>query len=712
MTRRALLDGLLLALAVAVAAFLRFDHLGEPSYWLDEILHQTLTTSFAEHPWWRWIVAFHDEHGTLYYLTQLATRLFGTSEAAGRSAAALLGVATIPMVWVTSRSTRAAALLVAVSPMHVYFSREARGYALLMFLTAALIVVLLRARSLPALCLVLAGMLYTAAVAAPVVASALVVCLLCALQTRDRWFWRAALASGVTFVLFRVIYAAKPVEDPTWPGFPGLTPEFFASLARMFTVSALGTEGGGRVTIALLILAIVGAVALVRRSATHAIVVIGMTLLPLCAAIASLKVFDHFFAGRYVTPALVGFLLLAGAGLSFLLRYEALAAAAAVVIATQTWTAARNEPFQKLDWRAIAKTIGTHAKPGELVIAAEPWSEVSLRYYLDQLPQRVELLHLFAADVADIQRQTMRGTWLVTAGFTANPEVRHWMCHYPLVLASRLENFRLHYASPEIDRDARLFYGDGWGTAEGSLRWAVGTRASVTIPSWNARDETITIRVMPMAHDSLPAQTIRIVLNGHVLRQITLPRGWSEQSVVAPRELWATGPNALTFHFGHAVAPASLDPNATDQRPLAAAFEVIRAGGPLARVTSLIDEKVAWRNTETRFPAGRLARDRVRPLIARLGFDPDVVWPKLARGDVRLDDLVETAVWDASCKRNDDVLRTAFAVLLEREPAPHEMRELVPLDPVVAVGRIAKWDEFRDRVLLPKAAPSAAPGRR
>jgi hypothetical protein len=704
-TRRGVVELLAIAFIVAIAAFLRFDHLGEASYWLDEILHQQLTTKFAAQPWWRWIVALHDEHGTLYYLSQWATRAFGTSEAAGRSAAAFFGVATIPMVWFASRSTRAAAILLAVSPLHVYFSREARAYALLMFLTAALIVVLLRARSLVALCAVLAAMLYTAAVAAPVVASALLVSIVCALQTRNRWFWRAAIACGVTVVLFRVIYAAKPVADPAWPGFPAVTLDLAATLMRTFTVSALGTATGTWGLIAILaLLAFAGALAMARRSATEAIVVIGMTVLPLGAAIASLKAFDHFFAGRYVTPAVIGFLMLAGAGISALVRFDWLAALVAGVLAWQTWATARTEPFQKLDWRQIATVIWTHARPGELVIAAQPWSEVSLRYYLSKLPPRVELVHIFAPEVVDVQRQIHDGVWLVSAGFTADPRVRDFICRYPLVLASPLEEFRLHYASRAIDGDARLFFGEGWASPEGAFRWSVSKRATVVIPRWDAHDERIRVRVLPMAHASLPPQTLALVLNGHRLGQVTLPNGWSDQSFDAPARFWVQGANTLAFESGHAVAPASLDPKATDQRTLAVSFQSIEAGGPFARVTALIDEETAWRGTKTRFAADRLRREAVIPLIERLGFNPDLVWPKLARGEVRLDDLVESAAWGSDCKDERQFLDSAFEALLERKPLPQEARELSALPDVRAAGRIAKWDEFRGRMLLPKPA--------
>ncbi|HEU4887082.1 MAG TPA: hypothetical protein VFV49_04285, partial [Thermoanaerobaculia bacterium] len=165
----------LLAAAIAIGAYLRFDRLGEPSYWLDEILHQHLTDLAAAKSWWQWFGQLHEEHAGLYYLTQLATRLFGTSEFAGRSAAAFLGLATIPLLWLAplERPVRGAAvILLAVSPLHVYYSREARGYALLLLLTAALIVILMRGRSIAAAAVVLLALVYSSAVASTVVASA------------------------------------------------------------------------------------------------------------------------------------------------------------------------------------------------------------------------------------------------------------------------------------------------------------------------------------------------------------------------------------------------------------------------------------------------------------------------------------------------------------------------------------------------------------
>ena len=677
---------LALAAIVAGAAFLRFDAINQPSYWLDEILYHQLTNESARAPWWQWLTTSRAEHAGLYYFTQWLMP--------ARVAAAIFGLLTIVVVFfiariIDPRAAIPASIVLAISPLHVLYSREARSYALLMLLTALLMLILLRGRSLLALCAVLVAMLYTAALSAPVIIAAFVVAVACAWITKQRWYWRAAIACAVTLPLFRLLYTAKPYEDPAWPPFPPIDAQLFDTLLRTFTLSALGTGGRVWVGLVMVALAIAGAVMLARRNAMHAIVVIGLTLLPAGAALASLKVFDHFFAGRYVTPALIGLVLLIAIGVS---RFEVAGVIVAILIATQTWTAARTESLQKLDWRAIAKTIWTHAKPGQLVVTAEPWSEVSLKYYLDQLPPRVQVVHIFAPDVAEVQRYTRSGLWLVSAGFAPDPAVKSWMCQFPILLASELENFRLHYASPLVDRNALFFFADGWADAEGAFRWATSKRATITIPRWSTHDATISMRVQPMAHDSLNAQTMRVSLNGHVLGEVALQRGWSNQSFNAPGRFWIDGENTLAFDFGHAVAPASLDPKARDQRTLAAAFEAIDVGRPLVRITSPLLER---REKETRFPPDRLRRDAVIALIDRLGFDPNVIWPRIASGELRLDDLAETLAWEQSCGRD---LRPAFLALLGREPAPHELRELSALPRDRAIGRILKWDEFRDRV--------------
>lgn len=664
-----------LAATLAVAAFLRFDGLGVPSFWMDEILHQGLTARAAAQPWWKWLTGFEPENGPLYYLVQLVA---GDSEFAARLPAALFGLAAVLLVARREHGGAVAAVLLAVSPLHVYYSREARPYALLMLLTAALLATLLRARSLAAAIALLLAMLYTAAVAAPVLAAAAATAALCALLDRERRRWygtvaaAAALMTALSPLLYRGATATAIATDA-----PALDAQFFATLARNFSVTALGTPRGDWAAALLFVFAATGAIVLAKRDKRAAAILLGMTVLPIAIALAALVWFDRWYAVRYVSPSLIGYVMLAGAGIVAVARHPALAVLLAGAIGFEAWPAAREEAFRKLDWRGIAAAIARHAKPGELVIAAEPWSEISLRYYLDP---RIRLVNIPQPVIADLQRNSNPGAWLITAGFSADTATRVWMCRFPLLLASPLESFRLHYGSADVS-DVVTF-NDGWGDPEGAFRWAVAKRATLTVPRWGARDEVLRMSVIPAGE-----QTIRVTLNGHAMATLTPPAGWSEQSIALPAQFWVDGENTIAFEFAHATAIP------TDPRTLAAAFQDVRLSTPLTRLTALVEH----RHDETRLRP--LRKDATIALIHRLGFDPSAVWPRLERGELFLDDVIDTLAWGADCQSDAQFVTTAIEVLLERPPKPHELRELAALPRDRALGRIAKWDEFRDRVL-------------
>lgn len=715
--------------AFAVAAFLRLDALGEPSYWLDEILHQQITTDVAALPWWRWFRTLHAEHGALYYLTQLATRLFGTSEWAGRLAAAAFGIATVPLAWLVLRRKHAgtvAAILLAVSPLHVYFSREARSYALLTLLAAALMLVLLRGRSLVAAALVLVGMLYTSAVAAPIIVAAFLVAALCAFALREerRWYATVAAFCVVTLGLFRVVYAARPVTDANWPGFPEVNAQFLTALVRTFSVSALGMEIAGRTAIAMLVFAIAGIVVLIRGERRDAIVIVGMTLLPLTISLAVLKTLDHFYAARYVMPAVFGYCVLAGIGIAALARWAPVALAVAAVTAVQLWPSARTEPFLKLDWRAVAAMIVNHAQPGDVVMPAEAWSDVSLRYYLAQQPRPPRIVLMPHVELAERFRKTEK-IWFVSAGYD-DSEMRRWLCALPMVAASPLENLRVHYSGDFIreragDAEQRAlaaaygargftlgeeqFSGDGWALPEGGFRWAVGKRATVHVPRWGARDRVVRLRTLPFAQP----QSIRVSINGVVAAEVTLAPEWTEYTIDAPARLWKNGANTITFDFARALAPAEVDPRSTDHRQLAAAFEWIAvddAGAPpsrereepvavLTRSAALIDEHTLWRRGETRLDVTRLRRDEVTTLLGRLGVDPETAWPRVHRGELRLENLAARIAYGQDCADGATFLRLAFAILLDRQPGDIERADLLPRKSrVEIIERIVRSTDF------------------
>lgn len=123
-----------------LAAVLRLWSLGERSLWLDEILTLRQVDGDAGHLLDR--MAKEDSAPLYPVLAWAWGQVFGLSEAALRSLPALLGIATVPVVWAAAarvggrRAAAFAALLAAASPFLVWHAQDARPYALLILLTA------------------------------------------------------------------------------------------------------------------------------------------------------------------------------------------------------------------------------------------------------------------------------------------------------------------------------------------------------------------------------------------------------------------------------------------------------------------------------------------------------------------------------------------------------------------------------------------------
>ncbi|WP_126662424.1 glycosyltransferase family 39 protein [Haloterrigena salifodinae] len=127
---------------VLIAAALRLFRLESESYWVDEVVSVTIVTSNTPS---ELLVSVpgNDPHPPLYYLILSGwTALFGTSELTARLLSALVGVATVVVLYGVGRRLfdrevgAIAAVLVAVSPFHVWYSQEVRMYNLLALLTA------------------------------------------------------------------------------------------------------------------------------------------------------------------------------------------------------------------------------------------------------------------------------------------------------------------------------------------------------------------------------------------------------------------------------------------------------------------------------------------------------------------------------------------------------------------------------------------------
>lgn len=143
LSRRSWLPYALLILIVVLAAVLRFYRLGEWSFWIDEIYtinHATSHFSTPElileniPPKRNWVPIS-------VILTAQVLNVLGVSEWSARLVSALIGVLTIPILYIPLRKTFGnqviliALLLLSISTWHIFWSQNARFYTLLMLLS-------------------------------------------------------------------------------------------------------------------------------------------------------------------------------------------------------------------------------------------------------------------------------------------------------------------------------------------------------------------------------------------------------------------------------------------------------------------------------------------------------------------------------------------------------------------------------------------------
>lgn len=731
---RVRLSVLLAAGATIAAALLRLPHLDRTSFWLDEIIDFDAATKIMHARWWSWITGFGREHGPLFFATQLCGRIFSSPELAARIAPAVFGVLTIPMLWLAARETRAttttataAALLLAISPLHVYYSREARPYGLLMLLATLALIALLR-RNIVLFGVAMIAAAYTTGVSGPLIVAAGIGAGAAAVLTRDRPLRaRYAIAvasciatSGVVTWLYR--------ERPNTSGaFPPLNARFFNELAQSFASQVLPPFDTPRAAYAMLLLAIAGAIHLLRRDRGNGAIVTAFAIGPVAVGLSALAYLRHFYNVRYICCALPAYLLLAATGLAAIASWAkretvavAIAAAALLALGGEMLPAAREESYRKFDWRSAASTIWHHAAPGDAVLTENGWTTICLEFYLRQFPPRVEIAN--AAEsmaIAGHWYRTHTPLWIVRAGYEPDSSVSAWSCGFPLLLANRREDFRVHYApslahflqnralaselrtlSEQSDGGCSILFGpddavfaiSGWAGIEGApggyRRWAVNHESTVLLPIRGAADRTIRFLAMPAGHE----QRVRLSLDGHDLGGLAMKQGWNNYEVAAPESVWTGFRHTLTMHFDQTLTPSRIDPRSNDTRALSAMFESISIASPHAAPPAPLplhpirlqefDARIESQPSRYTF-AGADPR-ALRRLIARLGFDPE-----LTAGRMTVEQMTDAFLDQSACMDDATFARHAYWALAGRDIGEPYARWLA-----------AHWQDRGERVRL------------
>ncbi|MEA2239207.1 MAG: mannosyltransferase [Thermoanaerobaculia bacterium] len=737
---RRIADALLLAAIVIAGAVLRFGGIAVPSLWLDEILDYDVATKLTHEPFWRWLTGFTSEHGPLFFATELAGRVANTPELAARLAPAIFGVAAIVVAWIAGREIEgrtssgiaaAFALLLAGSPLAIYYSREARPYALLMLIAAAMLALLLRASrdettrgrlttvliaALPLLAL------FSTSGATPLLATLAITAFLAFLLNRQRTFAYVEIAAVIATALVPLLYRRMPGASAA-AGFRPISTRFFLRLLQSFSVTAIDAATFRRAAYVVAALALIGAIALVRRDRVRGAIVIGMAVLPVAISLVALWRLRHWYAVRYVATALPAYLLLAAIGIVAILQLilrgrtaivvPVIAIIGAAFIVREGWPNARTEPYRKLNWRVIAATIHEHAHPRDAVLTTNDWSYVCLDFYLRRLPPRVRLLSAGESSTRAASVVAHNApVWIVSAGFHRLGDIGDWSCQYPVVLASPLESFRLHYTGGlqhlllnrltpadtralaarypthalHLGAESDFFLGGGWygpeGTSGDLSRWTGPEPVSVMLIASASIDHRLLLRMAPFDYRGARPQVATISLNAAPLAQIILDRDWKDYYFNVPKARWRDGVNFLTVAFSRANAPSSIDPKSPDSRPLAGRFNriaVLPVSGEspldsrpeltrMFRINEpageLLDENAWWRSHAK--PGKTFNRAALSALLGRLGFDPQATIPKLDRGTVDIKDLAETVAYDSACLNDSDFLHIAYATLLNR----------------------------------------------
>jgi mannosyltransferase len=634
----------LLALAIVVIAgtIVRFTRLDAAGLWLDEILavlrsqSSPLTTA--------WTPGTDPQHGPLYHGVLALAGPFAPDETGYRFAFALAGALSLPLLYLLARRVAdrniafLATAFVAFSPLHIFHSQDARPYTILLLMLMAGLFAIVRGLERPASRLwyaahlaILALLLLTSSqgfwFALILLASHAIV----VLATHRETGWRGGIlglagAMLLVAIVFPALYGPIIAHQPDVIGPPPFSWDFAARMFQPLVSGYSEQDPATRIIYPALLVSAIGAVLLIRRVPAAGVVVTLSYLLGYALPMIALYTAGHGIRARYALAALPGLAMLLSEGLVGMLRpiaralalrrddiAESAIFAALVGAAVLLWRV--QEPVANLalasraNWRTVATRIGDRAHDGDLVIAANGWSQVCLGYYFPKLGVNVDLQSADESlDKAKQLAQSHRIAFLVAGGWQATRAVSDWMGQYPEIYSSRAEAIGVSFYPDRVTymvqrpprtslrRDEQALWGtlngqivpgengtrfllNGWSPLEkgndGHLfRWVDGSRADVYLPSIDRRPRTLTFEAR--AFPPLAArQQLLVKLNGGVVLTTPLDGAWKTIDVDMSGAPWQNGSNQLSLEFSATGSPRALMPGSNDPRELSAAFRLV-----------------------------------------------------------------------------------------------------------------------------------------
>jgi hypothetical protein len=483
--------GCILALAAAV----RFAHLGGASLWLDEIFQSYLVHAPAP-VFWK-ALRLDAVHPPGDYLIDRAIEIFHPGDTAKKIPVVLWGVASIAALGALLRRRGGprvgllTAALLAAAPFHVRYSQEYRPYALGTFLACLSLWLLDRALERPtairraaalAAMLATAYTLYVAVVAVAVGALSLAGTDAFSAESPRRSNARSTLrlvpgAAAILGILYlpwwgvvRTASARAVARPPRW-----IDPERWRLLLAFFTVSYKqeGWSFGSRslygivFAVTLLLLA-AGAVACLRRPALRFVPLWAFGGIAIMEGMRSIS--PAFGAFRYSLPSGIALGGVAAAGIDALAagRRRFLAAAVfSIIVLFQAIALAAYYRNGRYDWSRMVAFLRDRPA-AETIYTSAHNPQYCLAYYLcgpgwltDGNRCGRKLVNLEGATAPlDAARSSGSRAWLVLDGMPASEGPRAWAARLPAIpfpeaegcLLKAVGDFPRPGASPETPR--------------------------------------------------------------------------------------------------------------------------------------------------------------------------------------------------------------------------------------------------------------------
>src|SRR5579871_6631792 len=380
---------------IALAGFLRFWHIARESMWYDETfsvwLAQRNLRSMLH------IMARFEANMALYYLALHAWLHMGDSEAAVRSLSAIVGILTVPAIFLLGRRlfdprvALVSALLLAINTFHIEYSQEARAYSsAVLFVTLAsffLVRAIETERSSDWALYVLAAVAasYCQFFVWPVfIAQGLS---LLALPRDNRPWRRRFVASAVAIILACVPLMANILLDKTphlsW--IPRPRPLDLYKLLLDFAGIALHSIGAP-IMVLILLFVLLAAFRHPHVDPTgfarwRIVFLLGWLLFPVLLTFGITQ-WKPIYVDRYFIVCLPAFLILLSASL-LRVPSRALAAALLLTIVFLAFQAIRSYEgnLVKEDWRDATGYVFSQRKQGDAILFHMDWGQRPFEYY-------------------------------------------------------------------------------------------------------------------------------------------------------------------------------------------------------------------------------------------------------------------------------------------------------------------------------------------